>query len=168
MRGAAGNSTQRSVLGTSLWRHAVAATVFACALGLGGLAAAQDDKAPDSDGLVSKTLQKLKLKADPGTMPDFVVKSRPPADSLHYLPVGRPRPEPATGPLTVDQIKAEEAELDGLRERHDRVAKRKSAPATHASVADGRKLPPTKPKKPKCILTCDILKNPKPGDSSNP
>lgn len=96
-------------------------------------------------------------------MPDFVVKSRPPADTLHYLPVGGARPEPATQVMTVDQIKAEESELDTLRQRHDRIARRKSDSVVHSSVADGRKTPPVKPVPPKCILTCDILHLPKPG-----
>ncbi len=51
-----------------------------------------------------------------------------------------------------------------LSQRHDRIAGRKSDPATHVSVADGRKPPKAKPKKPKCILTCDIMANPKPGE----
>jgi hypothetical protein len=98
-------------------------------------------------------------------MPDFVVKSRPPPDSLHYIPVGGARPEPAAPVLSVDQIKAEESELDSLRERHDRLARRKSEPVPHVSVADGRKPPRTKPIKPKCILTCDVLHIPKPGEN---
>ena len=65
--------------------------------------------------------------------------------------------------MTVEEIKAEEAQLDALRLRHDRIAGRKSEPVPHTSVADGRKLPRPKPVSPKCILTCDILHLPKPG-----
>lgn len=100
-------------------------------------------------------------------MPAFVVKSRPPADTLHYIPVGSPRPEPATHALTVKEIKAEEANLDALRVRQDHLSGRKSEPIPHASVADGRKPPPRKAKPPKCILTCDILHIPKPGEATN-
>ena len=144
-------------------RPAVVAILLG-ALAWAGSAAAQSEKAPDSDGPVSAVLEGLKLKAEVGQMPDFVVKSRPPPDSLHYLPIGGPRPEPASRQLTVDEIKAEESELDTLRQRHDRIAGRKSDPVPHASVADGRKPPPVKPARPKCILTCDILHLPKPGD----
>jgi hypothetical protein len=141
-----------------------AAFAFLAALACTVPAVAQDDKAPGSDKPPSTILEQLKLKTDVGQMPDFVVKSRPPPDSLHYIPVGSPPPEPAAPVLSVDEIKAEESELDGLRDRHDRLAHRKSEPGSHLSVADGRKSPPVKPAKPKCILTCDILHIPKPGE----
>jgi hypothetical protein len=146
-------------------QRSTAAVVLLCALVCAGSAAAQGNTAPGSDDPLSTVLKGVKLKTDVGTMPDFVVKSRPPADSLHYIPIGSARPEPATPPLTVEEIKAEEAKLDALRLRHDRIAGRKGAPVPHTSVADGRKLPPKKPPPPKCILTCDIQRLPKPGSN---
>lgn len=128
-----------------------------------GSAAAQDDAASGPDDPLTNVLKGVKLKADVGAMPDFVVKSRPPPDSLHYVPVGGARPEPAMPAMSVDEIKAEEAKLDALRLQHDRVGRRKSAPVPSTSVADGRKPPPKKPVPPKCILTCDILHPTKPG-----
>jgi hypothetical protein len=118
---------------------------------------------PGADDPLSTLLKGAKLKTDAGTMPDFVVKSRPQGDSLHALPIGSARPEPAKPALTVEEIKAEEAKLDAQRLRLDRIAGRKSAPVPRTSVADGRKAPPSKPAPPKCVLTCDIQRFPKPG-----
>jgi hypothetical protein len=144
--------------------YTAAAVVLLGALTWSGSAVAQADEAPNSEGTVSKVLQGLKVKTEVGQMPDFVVKSRPPPDSLHYIPVGGPRPEPAAPQMTVDEIKAEEAELDALKQQHDHIGARKSDATHHASVADGRKPPKSKPARPKCILTCDVLALPKPGD----
>jgi hypothetical protein len=161
--GAAGEIAPASIPAALPRRRGTAAIVFLCVLAGAGSAAAQDNKAPGSDDPLSRFLKGVKLKTDVGDMPDFVVESRPPADTLHYIPIGGARPEPATPTMSVEKIKAEESELDALRLRHDRIAGRKSDPVPHTSVADGRKPPPPKPKPPKCILTCDILHIPKPG-----
>ncbi|MDB5651585.1 MAG: hypothetical protein JWL62_3105 [Hyphomicrobiales bacterium] len=116
-------------------------------IAIGGCAQAQSDE----PGSVSRV---LKLRTVPPPAPDFVVRTRPPETSLNYIPTGAPRPMPAGKPLTPDEIRAKEAELDGLRSRQDRIAGRRSAPRAERSAADGGK-PPKKAAAPlRCVLTC--------------
>jgi hypothetical protein len=89
-------------------------------------------------------------------MPAFVTRTRPPAGSLHYLPVNGPRPQPPDKILTSAQIKAEEADLAGVRSRDDRLAGRKPVVVVAGSAA-GKPLPPKKkPVKKTCLITCTI------------
>lgn len=108
------------------------------------------------------------LRTDPAPMPDFVTRTRPPADRLHYIPMGGARPEPPDKPLTPDQIRAEEVDLAGLRSRDDRLGGRKPVVVVARSAAG--KPPPAKKKPVKtCRLTCTIGKpgsTGKPGSSS--
>ena len=80
-------------------------------------------------------LEAAKIVAAPAVVPDFVRNSRPPDDKVDYIPLGRPVAEPSSTPMTRDQIKAQEAELDSIRYRHDAMSKRVAAPVATKSVA---------------------------------
>lgn len=125
---------------------AVAAAVLTTLL-VGGCAQAQSDEP-------SQLSRTLKIRTVPKPAPDFVVKSRPPEDRLQFIPTGSPRAVPRGQPLTPEQIRAKEGELDGLRARHDRIAGRKSAPPAPRSVADGGAKKKVPPKPLRCVLTC--------------
>jgi|GEM_PF-2692847 len=66
--------------------------------------------------------------------PDFVARSRP--ATLDYMPIGTPVAERPTPARTAAEIKAAEAELDGLRTRNE---------AAGAAAAELGKTPPPEP-----------------------
>ena len=97
----------------------------------------------------------IKLKFDPVEPADLVRKSRP--SELNYVPVGAPRPEPAGKLLTLDELRAREAELDSVRSQHDRLAHRPAPRVAFNPVAqEPRKKQPKAPVN--CTITCQVQK----------
>lgn len=85
--------------------------------------------------------------------PEWIRKTRPPADALY----GRdyvPGVEPERAPLNPDQLRKVEAEMNALKARHDRVGGRPKSPAGRSAAADPK--PKPGPRKPNCVLTCNI------------
>ena len=95
------------------------------------------------------------LRPDTGPMPGFVTRTRPPEADLHYVPLGGARPEPATKPLTPDEIKSQEAELSTLRARDDLRGGRR-APVVNARSAAGQPKAAKKTPPRTCRITCAI------------
>lgn len=94
----------------------------------------------------ASTLDPAQMLHQKTTLPPaagFVQSSRPKDDQLGYIPLGGPRPEPATKVMTPEQVKAMERELDDLRFKQDKLAGRKSAPLARKSVT-GEELRPSK------------------------
>ena len=140
------------------------AAAAAIAALLAGCAQAQGSDEPSA---LSRSL-KIRTVAQPA--PDFVARTRPPAGSLDYIPVHAARTPPAGEPMTSDQIRAKERELDAVRAREDRAVGRRSAKPAPRSVADGG-MPKRKPPQPiRCVLTCpDPATTPvKPGTLNQP
>ena len=100
-------------------------------------------------------IRNFKLRADPVEPAEFVRKSRPPEDQLQFIPIGAPKPEPATRPMTLDELRARETDLDGVRARHDRIGARAAPAGPPRSVALAPKPPPEK-KKRNCLITCIV------------
>ena len=134
----------------SAWKQSIA-VAFTVA-GLCWSAAAQAQTAVrDEPGPVSRA---LKLRTSVPPAPDFVVKTRPPADSMKFVPAHAPRVAPPSTPMTPAQIRAKERELDSLRAQQDRVAGRASTPPAPRSVADGGAQKRRPPAPIRCVLTC--------------
>ena len=106
-----------------------------------------------------EVIANFKLRADPVEPAEFVRRTRPPEDSLQYIPLGAAKAEPGSRLMTFDEIKAKEAELDGVRARHDRIGARPAPKGPIKSVAYEPKSPPVK--KPKsCLITCVVEPRP--------
>lgn len=124
------------------WALAICATIL-----VSGCAQAQSDE----PGALPRL---FKLRTVPPPAPDFVVKSRPPEGSLQFIPTGAARPAPSGKPLTPDEIRAKERELDSTRAKQDQIVGRPSTPPAARSVADGG-MQKKKPAPPlRCVLTC--------------
>ncbi len=139
-------------------------SVLAAALLLNGATLAQT---PTSTHRSTSTqspwevITNFKLRADPVEPAEFVKNSRPPEDSLHYIPLGRARPEPSTRILATPELAAREASLERSRAHHDAIAARAPSKVRVKSVAA---YPPRlrEAKKPafECLLTCVVDKKP--------
>lgn len=126
------------------------------ALTFAGAANAQSErKPPRVDGGPIETIRNFKLRHDPVEPADFVKKSRPPEEKLQFLEVGSSRPEPAGRALTYEQIRAKEAELDGVRARHHRIGRRVAPKVKIKSAAMEPKPRPVK-KKQVCLISCTV------------
>jgi len=88
----------------------------------------------------------LGVAADPGTPADFVVKSRPPGGE-EYIPVGRKEAEHPRKVKTPAELKAMQADFDGVKVQHDAI-RATFAPAVKA-VADAEAAKAAKAVKPK-------------------
>jgi hypothetical protein len=95
----------------------------------------------------------VKLSTDPGEPAPFVKESRP--EELNYKPVGGPRPQPAGRALSLDEMRAKEAELDAVRTDHARIAGHKTAKVAYNPIAQEPKKKPPKPEV-KCVITCQV------------
>ena len=73
-------------------------------------------------------LQELDLKAKEAPTPDFVVKSRPPAGTTHFIPVGTPHPERSLKVMSPAEVAATTADLDSARTAQQRRAGLKPVP----------------------------------------
>jgi hypothetical protein len=97
---------------------------------------------------VRETFTAVGAGPNPVAAPDFVQQSRP--ANLDYIPVGRAVPERPTKARTADEVKAAEAELEGIRARNEAArntaVKAGSTPAPEpASTEPRRRQPPKTP-----------------------
>ena len=106
-----------------------------------------------------EVITNFKLRADPVEPADFVKRTRPPEDRLDYVPVGGPRPEPASKIMSFEELKAREAELDAIRARHDGIGGRKRPAGPVKSVAYEPKKPSPRKRQP-CLITCTVETRP--------
>ncbi len=109
----------RSCLATVLLMGAIG-----IASGVNGAAAQTATTAPDGSIDVLRALQ---LKAGPAPAPDFVVRTRPGADKLDFIPVGKHPPDRSDKILSPAEVSALTADLDATREKQQRRAGRKPA-----------------------------------------
>jgi hypothetical protein len=128
-----------------------------CAIALLSAApvAAQQEtgRAQNSDNPFATILRGPRFTTTPMEPQDWVKQSRP-ADNQAYIPVGRAADQPQRKVMTPDEVRAKEAELDGVRAKHDRLAHRKPLTGQIGS-ATAPPLPKKEAKKPNCVLTCD-------------
>jgi hypothetical protein len=129
----------------------------------GGLApvsaVAQDANADGLAGL-AKTLHQ---KTDVPEASDFVKKSRAKAPQNGFIPVHSPRSQPKGKPMSGDQIRAREAELQQVLTRNAALADKKpallkgqSAAGAKGGTKSGAKGATKTPPAPPCVLTCQI------------
>ena len=129
------------------------AVVMLCALSaMAGCAAAQSG--PDNP--LAPAAKLLKQRTDTPPAADFVQQSRPDPASLGYIPTGSARAEPSGKPMSRDAIKAEEARLEALLEKHERASGRKPSAKPGRSAAGDPYVAPVKKAPAKCVLTCEI------------
>jgi hypothetical protein len=74
------------------------------------------------------TILNTKMYADPGTVPDFVEKSRPSGGS-DYIPLRAPEPQRVAKPKTAAELKAMEMDLDAAAAANRRRAGQGAAAA---------------------------------------
>jgi hypothetical protein len=102
-------------------------------------------------GFVETIMQGPRFTTTPPEAANWVRASRPAANAAAAPPR---RPGPGRAVLTPDQIRAQEAQLDSLRARHDRIAGRRG-PSGKLGSAAGKPEPSDAEKhKPGCVLTC--------------
>lgn len=123
------------------------ALVLLCLFAGSHLASAQESAVGNA---VSRAGKYLKLTPDPVEPAPFVKESRP--AKLEYLPVHSNRPPPRSAPLTPEQIKAKEAELNGVLASHDKLAGRASTKAAYKPLAQEPK--PKRVSRSKCVGYC--------------
>lgn len=99
---------------------------------------------------VSRVGKYLKLTPDPVEPAPFVKESRP--GKVDYLPVHTDRPPPRSAPLTPEQIKAKEAELNGVLASHDKIAGRAPNKVAYKPLNQDPK--PKRVSRPKCVGYC--------------
>ena len=96
---------------------------------LRGEAAAQEAEGQETvtgGAMVGNVLETLRLRQTPPPAQDFVVRSRPAPDQLHYQPM-KPTEKP-TGKKTPAQLDALGAELQGALEQNRKAGARVAAP----------------------------------------
>ena len=93
--------------------------------------------------MVGDVLETLHLRQTPPPAQDFVVRSRPAPDQLHYQPM-KPTEKP-TGKKTPAQLDALGAELEGALERNRKAAARVAVPDSASRPATPRRAAAAKP-----------------------
>jgi hypothetical protein len=88
---------------------------------------ATPSRRPDASNPIDVISHGLKFRADPVEPRDFVRETRPSDEKLNYIPTGSARPQPPGKIMTVDQVKAKEAELEAMLARHDKISGRRPA-----------------------------------------
>jgi hypothetical protein len=106
---------------------------------------------PAPKGFVETIMAGPRLTTTPPEAADWVRSSRPAPNS--QSPAAR-APAQQRAVLTGDQIRANEAQLDSLRSRHDRIAGRKPQRGTPGSAAGKPEAPEAESYKPGCALNC--------------
>ncbi len=120
------------------------------ALGLASGAFAQADEPP-----LGQLGNALKITTTPPEGADFVKQSRKPTGDLQFVPMTGSRPEPAKPVLSLEEIRAKEAELDDVRARHDKLAGHVGPQQAFKSVGRERVVR-ARPAQPKCLISCAI------------
>ncbi|MDP2358002.1 MAG: hypothetical protein Q8M31_18325 [Beijerinckiaceae bacterium] len=106
---------------------------------------------PAPKGFLETIMEGPRLTTTPPEAADWVRASRA---------TQKPQPRAVRAPtreravLTGDQIRANEAQLDALRTRHDRIAGRKSPAGKPGSAAGKPETPAVEQYKPGCALNC--------------
>ena len=86
--------------------------------------------AQQQDSILKQAFKVFGFATDVAPPPDFVSKTRPPADP-DYIPVFQPPPEPARPALKSEELKAVKGDLDGVQKLHDTM-RQGFAPAAKA------------------------------------
>lgn len=103
---------------------------------------------PAPRGFIETITAGPRLTTTPPEAADWVRASR----ATQAAPRGSRGPERAV--LTADQIRANEAQMDALRARHDRAAGRKPLPGKPGSAAGKPEAAEAEKYEPGCALTC--------------
>lgn len=106
---------------------------------------------PAPKGFIDTIREGPRLTTTPPEAADWVRASRP---AQNAQPTVRRAPAQQRAVLTGDQIRANEAQLDALRTRHDRIAGRKSPTGKTGSAAGKPEAPESESYKPGCALNC--------------
>jgi hypothetical protein len=134
--------------GGAAWRLRILIT-FAAALALPSLCGqaaaqvAQPQEAASGGAVVGDVLDTLHLRQTPPPAQDFVVRSRPAPDELHYQPM-KPTEKP-TGKKTPAQLDALGAELEGALEQNRKAGARVAVPDSASRPAAPRRAAAAKP-----------------------
>lgn len=123
------------------------ALVLLCLLAGSQFAIAQQNSVGETVSRAGKYLKLIPEEVEPAP---FVKDSRP--DKLGYIPVHSQRPEPKTVPLTQEQLKAKEAELNRVLSTHDKIAARPGTKVAYKPLAQDPK--PKRMQRRKCIGYC--------------
>ena len=111
---------QRSSIPRTFRGTVTAAAVFGLCASLVGPGLAQSASPPN--GSFDDLLRGLDLKAKPTASPDFVIKTRPPEDQLHYIPVGSKHGDSPVKTMTPAEVAATTDQLDAARMAQQRRA----------------------------------------------
>ncbi len=106
---------------------------------------------PAPKGFVETLMEGPRITTTPPPAADWVRAARP--DPNVTRPAARPA-APGRPVLTDAQIRANEAQLENLRARHDKVAGRKPPTGKFGSAAGKPQAPEVEKHKPGCALTC--------------
>lgn len=109
-------------------RRLGAAPALAGALLLAGMSVPAIAQSPEAASPLGSLAETLGLKAKPTRAPDFVERSRPATDALHYIPVGTPHPDAAVKTMTPAEVAAATDALDQARVAQQRRAGLAPAP----------------------------------------
>ncbi len=112
----------------------------------------------NGDGLAALA-KAFQQKTDVPPAADFVQKSRGKANQQGFIPVHAARSQPKGKPLSGDQIRAREAELQQVLTRNAALAEQRPPTLKGQSAAGAKKAAKTVRKPPAaapCILTCQI------------
>ncbi len=106
---------------------------------------------PAPKGFMETLMEGPRITTTPPPAADWVRAARP--DPNAPRPAARPA-APGRPVLTDAQVRANEAQLENLRARHDRVAGRKPPTGKFGSAAGKPQAPEVEEHKPGCALTC--------------
>ena len=135
------------------WVSTLAGVIVLAAL---APATAQERRSATITKTPVEVIQEFKLRHDPVEPAPFVRATRPPEESLQYIPVHSARPEPPGRVMTYEELKARENQLEAVRARHDRIGGRQRVAVKYNSVAGPPNPPAAKPAKFPCQITCRI------------
>lgn len=106
---------------------------------------------PAQKGFIETIMDGPRLTTTPPEAADWVRASR---STQNAQPRAARAPAQERAVLTGDQIRANEAQLDSARTRHDRIAGRKSPAGKPGSAAGKPESPEAEKYKPGCALNC--------------
>jgi hypothetical protein len=115
-----------------------------------GQAKARDQQKRESKGFIDTIMQGPRLSTTPPEAADWVRASRPAPGAQRAVAA----PQPGRAVLTPDEIRAKEAQLEALRNRHDRLAGRKPPQGKFGSAAGKPPEQQAERYQPNCVMTC--------------
>ncbi len=119
--------------------------------GKAGATARPASAKPAPKGFIETIMEGPRLTTTPPEAADWVRASRA---TQNVQPRAARAPAQERAVLTGDQIRANEAQLDSLRTRHDRIVGRKSPAGKPGSAAGKPEAPEAEKYKPGCALNC--------------